>query len=356
MRPPVLSVCFLIGFSQLVGTMPLKVHHVPNKRTSSATITCITIVANTLHFLWTVFILITILWLMYMQIVSIRCDGVIEFKDYMFMCEIVCSMINSTIAVVGNIYQRSQFESLSKTIHELDRKLALIFESDESQFVVIDRRLNVFVWLQMLSVLTLCLSTLVLVVIDILFVSSPTIGLLVSFLVPNIIQLMTVMQFYTLAFGVRSRYDCIAADLELAGRQMKRLSRWQDVERPYVQALANIQVRLKLAESLYRLLNMYEKSIHRSYGLLLIATLLESFLLVTIELYMFYVYVIEGFSVLALLQSITWFLLHIGKPFAALYLSTSIRDAVRMVLKSIGDISNSKLMYEMFNFRNRMWL
>lgn len=355
MRPRVQSsIQILITISQLFGTIPLYVGIVTNDSTTVPSRRYIAF-GNILHIIWTVFILVAVVALMYLQLMWILSDAIVVHNGLMFMCKLFWSTINCTIALLGRFYQRSQLLRFEKTIQDVDRKLASIFQMSDAQFSSIDRRLNRFVWLQLLVLLALCLVTLVLVSIPAQFLSNLTTITQFSFLLPNIIQLLSVMQFYTFTFVLCERLNCIEADLKRASRQMNRLARWQAVGLSYVQLVVNIQVRLKLAQSLYRQLNDLEKSIHKSYGVLLIATMIEAFLMVTMELYQFYVYVMDGFCDFILLQTIKWFLLHIGKSLSALYLSSRIRDAVRM-LCSDNELKNAYTFVIYFRNLILQWL
>lgn len=323
--PPSYSIRILFWCSQLFGATPINLNLFTPKSKSTTHIVYLT---NGLHLLWTVGVGTAMIGCMYWMYVSVTIylDTLNICLD---MCEFLSSVLNCTIAMVGSNWQRHKFSAFSRTLNDLDDQLATGFNLPETVFQSLSNRLSVLVRWQFAAMVFLNGNTTLLIYIHTAFTNVPLLVGAGVYVLPNIILLLTMIQYNSLLFIVRTRIECVGSDLRTIAKQMNAMSycQWR--------LIVGLRTRIQFAQRMYRDLIVLEQAVHRSFGVLMVSTMVTSFLIITIELYEFYAFVNHRFSITLLFHAVDWLLLHFGKLFLAFYMCSMVGCAVRFTLQRI---------------------
>lgn len=335
LTPPVYITSLLL-VAQLFGATPINLFQLHPKSS------CRTVwfrITNMLHICWSAAVFATIIAGM-VEVYRLILFKWRTMELCLSLCEQASSLLNCAIAIVGGHLQRHKFALFWQQMQELDAKLCAAYQISDADQRAKDSRLSVFLRFQFALQVLLCANTIVVILVYADFDAAKCAAASVTFVLPNVILVLTMTQYNGLLYFVRERIDVIVADLVQARRQLRRASNRlmsSDAVSTYALLIASVHARIGLAQRMYRELCVFESATHRAFGVLMVSTMLSSFFVVTIELYQFYVLVSERFSIIALVHSIDWTLLHFGKLFLVLYLCTMVGNAVSST--AVGELS-----------------
>lgn len=246
---------------------------------------------------------------------------------YLNVCRFIFAVCNCAVIMVGSLWQRNNYAYLWQRIEDTDRKLSAAFGITKANFVRMDCRLigflrRLYAPLVVLVVLTVFVSLQMDTFLEI--TSAWT-----AFAMPNVMVYLCLMQYYALLRIVCDRFECICGVLTEADRRFRE-PQWLLGGEENVQLVEQVLQRLQRAQDMYRDVAVLESEVHGSFGVLMVVTVLTSFVLITIEMYQLYSIVIDArLASPVQLQCITWMLFHFGTLYVALQMCKTIGDAVR---------------------------
>lgn len=325
----------LLTFSQVFGAAPIDsgierkqcIHKVWLRR-----------LAKCGHLLWSLAIFGTISFCMQKQYADYIIISNPPLLQMLNVSEYVFNLVNCALIVISTNYQRQWFGVFVQKINAINDKLKLPVAELNAKIIQFQRRIfiiSLFFFTAVFSLMVTYQKTHFYALFSVF----------TAYLVPNIIIILALLQLFVLLFIVQILYTRIGAalrslsrtevashwptpdevlrnhfviDLQVAGR--RKLS-------PLTGRLETVKGRLERLRATYFDLNILERNISQSFGVLIISVVTSTFFVVTTQLYVCYT-LVRDVDIMQFLYSGIWLSQHFGKLLAILYLSSKVSHEV----------------------------
>lgn len=328
------SIRWLLYVSQAFAAAPIHSGLCTQPKPAAATSPLRHYATTVSHLLWSASLYAAIVASMYQQYMFyIESTNIRSFIRYVNLGEFIGSTLNYTIVIVGCNYQRRSYATAWSVKNRLDQQLRDAFGNNVDGLN--DERLTVFVRTIATVLLAILAATLVVTVEYNDFDARRMLIAGFAYVVPNIVQLLALIQYVCMLFVIRKRFDCVERSLRRLtedGRTPQRhrivvvsSKQWTQGDR----MLEDVWLHVRNGKRIFQELHSFERYVHRSFGLLVVLTMLTGFFIIIVELYQFYTFVVAELRPILILHSCDWMLVHFGELFFVLLMCTRLGDAVR---------------------------
>lgn len=283
-----------------------------------------------LHCVWCLTVLLIIIATTYFQYMEFDSNVLSFLTRILYTGEYISGMLNSTIIIAGCHYQRQHYANYFRRLIAIDWR---IHTSGGKVCYVTTRKflrrmLHGYLGFVIIVILT-----------DFMYNQREAKGFFRSttvYSLPNAISMLALSEYFFLLFCLRQRYHHVIEILLTLPMGQPWLSEptpmngkinwtggtWQKVTMPEKTMEIMRQVCLDLTE-------LYTE-INESFGVLVITTVVSSFLILSIQFYALYTFVedLQEDNIWLTIYTILWIILHGGKAFLILYYNDAVNKQV----------------------------
>lgn len=304
------SIKILLIAAQIFGACPI---NLSSKNT-------VTTISAWIHYIWFL-ILITIvaitMYFYYFDLILIA--NLLVTQRVLALVEYLCNLVNCSIIMIGCNYQRLVYENYFQRIDEIDLKLVHGGSSKKSNLK----------WF----LIKMCIPCGIILLIDsgIIVIYQqyqllPISKVLTIYIVPNVIILLALLEYFSLLYFIQQSYTRIADALKAIIIKVNLSYRQQNNQSPVTEkeSIKSEFNAINLLKQVHYMVGALEENTCESFGILSITLISSTFIIVTGQLFYFYASSYDGGTLLNFLYSTSWIILHIGKVYAILHLNSKV--------------------------------
>lgn len=323
----------LLTLCQVLGARPIQLSTRFNKPRA-----CVFFIISIIHVIWTIFVLSMITISMYEMYTNYMDQQISIINQILNVSEFALNLFNCFIIALGSNYQRQWPDIYFRYIAEIDAKLQFPAHESNAQ---LSRFLRNVLIVSMLFIVPV-------MIIMFYYHNSDYYGLIlkyISYIVTNLILTMGLVQFLVMLSIVKIRYKRLASCLaglswvrtcdQISSTAESSQVKWfiaiNPIDRTFTIPNA-IKQRLENLRHCYVDLNILERNISQSFGLLIASFITSKFFVVTAELYMYYTLTQVNVGALNLAYAAVWLISHFTTIFSVLYLSGEVVQEVHCVV------------------------
>lgn len=323
------SICSFMHTCQLFCAAPLNLQLIPkplNHKTK-----CREKLVRFVHMAWCIIVLFSILISTYFQYSEFDSNMLSFLTRILYFGEYISGMLNSTIIIVGCHCQMGRYRDYFRRLISIDWKINTA--GGKTSYLSTRKFLQQLLFGYFLFFVAV-------IVTDFMYNRMEAKSFLRSstvYSIPNGISVLALSEYFFLLFCLRERYrqiiDVLAWLPQVHQWQMNHLPmneasqsrKWQRVHEPWLPE-ATMEAMRQVCLDLTGL----HSEINASFGVLIITTVVSTFLILSIQFYALYTFMenLQEENTWLTVYTVLWIVLHWGKSFFILYFNNAVNKEV----------------------------
>lgn len=313
-----LAIKMLLLISQIFGAAPANLLNISSSLKRQR-------IKYFLHIVWSFILILIILTAIYFQYKTYLVKE--DFLERLsFGIEYGFNMSNCILIMIGCNYQKKCYSKYLELITKIDRNILICGEKRNT------KKTNMFIVKISTIFAVILLLDCGVVYVYVQYYAVKSFAVILVDLIPNITILLGIIQYLGLLYIVKEGYKqtniILTKFLQTFSNESKELSTNMVVMLSKDKVGSDFVKIIKIVQVIYYDVTELEKNTCQSFGIFTISQLASSFIMVTTELYSFYVVCKTEVSILSIMYTSTWILLHSGKSLAILILNSKVTSEV----------------------------